>query len=89
LRSIRAYRRAIDRIPHSLRDRVARTFFYQKVRQRPQWRPETRAWVAHLLRDDLRTFLIEHGKPADFWNLDAALPQARPLVAAAPDRVTV
>jgi Sulfotransferase domain len=74
LRSIPGYRRAVDRLPLSLRDRVARTFFYQTVRQRPQWRPETRAWVAHLLRDDLRSFLTQFGKPADFWNLDPAIP---------------
>jgi hypothetical protein len=77
LRSIRVYRRAVDRLPYALRNRVARTFFYQKVRQRPQWRPETRAWVSHLLRDDLRSFLIEYGKPADFWNLAPEIPPER------------
>jgi hypothetical protein len=88
LRSIDVYRRAVDRLPFSLRDRVARTFFYHKVRQRPQWQSETRAWVSHLLRDDLRTFLVEYGKPADFWNLDAAIPEERPCVAATPEKVT-
>jgi Sulfotransferase domain len=88
LRSIGPYRRAVDRLPFSLRDRVARTFFYHKLRQRPQWQPETRAWVSHLLRDDLREFLVEYGKPADFWNLDAAIPEERPRVAATPEQVT-
>jgi hypothetical protein len=82
LRSIGVYRRAVDRLPYSLRKRLARTLFYQKVRERPQWRPETRAWVSHLLRDDLRTFLIEYGKPADFWNLEAAIPEEPRRVAA-------
>jgi Sulfotransferase domain len=85
LRSIRVYRRAVDRVPFFLRDTVARTFFYQKVRQRPQWRPETRAWVSHLLRDDLRTFLRQYGKPPDFWNLEPALPEVRRRVPAAPE----
>jgi hypothetical protein len=82
LRSIRTYRRAVDRLPSGLRDTVARTFFYHKVKERPQWKPETRAWVSHLLRDDLRAFLIENGKPPDFWNLDAAVPAPRPHFAA-------
>jgi hypothetical protein len=82
LRSIRVYRRAVDRVPFFLRDTVARTFFYQKVTQRPQWRPETRAWVSHLLRDDLRSFLTKYGKPADFWNLEPTLPEERPRLAA-------
>ena len=30
---------------------------------------ETREWVAGLLRDDLRKFLVRYGKPADFWNI--------------------
>jgi hypothetical protein len=89
LRSIGVYRRAVDRLPYSLRNRVARTLFYQKVRERPQWRPETRAWVSHLLRDDLRAFLTEYGKPADFWNLEAAIPEERRRVPAPKEPVNV
>jgi hypothetical protein len=88
LRSIGVYRRTVDRLPFALRNRVARTLFYQKVRQRPQWRPETRAWVSHLLRDDLRSFLTEYGKPADFWNLDPAIPERPRQVAAASEAAT-
>jgi hypothetical protein len=70
LRSIWIYRRAVDRLPFAMRDRIARKFFYRKFHQRPQWRSESRAWVADLLRDDLQTFLVRYGKPADFWTFD-------------------
>lgn len=73
LRSISLFRRAVDRLPFAPRDRIARTLFYRKIRQRPAWHPETRAWVAELLRDDLQTFLRQYGKPADFWNFDGVL----------------
>lgn len=73
LRSIPLYRRAVDRLPFAPRDRFARTFFYRKIRRRPNWHPETREWVAELLRDDLQTFLRQYGKPADLWNLDGVL----------------
>jgi hypothetical protein len=71
LRSMALYRRAVRRIPFGFRDRLARKLLYRKVRGRPTWRPETRAWVADLLRDDLRAFLARYGKPAGFWALDA------------------
>jgi hypothetical protein len=71
LRSIPLYRRAVDRLPFTPRDAIARKLLYHKVRSRPEWNPETRAWVAQQLRDDLRKFLVQYGKPADFWNLDA------------------
>jgi hypothetical protein len=73
LRSIALYKRAVDRLPFAPRDRIARTFFYRKIRRRPAWHPETRAWVADLLRDNLQRFLLDHGKPADFWNFDGVL----------------
>jgi hypothetical protein len=73
LRSISLYRRAVDRLPFAPRDRIARTLLYRKVRQRPTWHPETRAWVADFLRDDLRRFLVRYGRPDDFWNLDHVL----------------
>jgi len=69
LRSISLYRRAVDRLPFPVRDRMARKLFYRKVRQRPQWRPETRAWVADLLHNDLHAFLARYGKSRDLWNL--------------------
>jgi Sulfotransferase domain len=78
LRSIPLYRRAMWRIPFSFRDRLARKFLYRKVTGRPQWKPETRSWVADLLRDDLRTFLVRYGKPADFWSFDAGPESAHP-----------
>jgi hypothetical protein len=77
LRSISLYRRAIDRLPFAPRDRIARTLLYHRIRQRPSWHPETRAWVADLLRDDLQQFLAEYGKMADFWNLDGVLDAVR------------
>ena len=73
LRSISFYRRAVDRLPFAPRDRIARTLLYRRIRQRPDWHPETRAWVADLLRDDLRRFLVQYGKKADFWNFDGVL----------------
>ena len=44
--------------------------------------------VSHLLRDDLRAFLVEYGKPADFWNLDPAIPERSRQVAAASEGAT-
>lgn len=73
LRSIPFYRRAIDRLPFGPRDLIARTLLYRKIRQRPEWHPETRACVAESLRDDLQRFLMQQGKPLDFWNLDGVL----------------
>jgi hypothetical protein len=73
LRSISFYRRAIDRLPFGPRDLIARTLLYRKIRQRPGWHPDTRACVAEHLRDDLRKFLVQQGKPPDFWNLDGVL----------------
>jgi Sulfotransferase domain len=73
LRSIGIYRRAVDRLPFGPRDRIARTLFYRKIRQWPEWHPETRAWVTDLLRSDLRRFLLQHGKMDDFWNLGGVL----------------
>src|ERR1700722_13406691 len=70
LRSISIYLRELDRLSFAPRGRIARTLFYRKIRQRPAWDPETRAWVMELLRDDLQTFLRQYGKPADFWNFD-------------------
>jgi hypothetical protein len=70
LRSIPIYRRAVDRLPFTPRDAIARKLFYRKVRNRPVWNPDSRARVAEMLRDDLQKFLVQHGKPADFWNLD-------------------
>jgi Sulfotransferase domain len=77
LRAISLYRRAVDRLPFTPRDAIARKLFYRKARNRPVWNPEMRARVADVLRDDLRKFLVQHGKPSDFWNLDSM-----------PDRVT-
>jgi hypothetical protein len=73
LRSISIYRRAIDRLPFGPRDLIARTLLYRKIRQRPGWHPETRSCVAELLRDDLQRFLVQQGKPPDFWNLEGVL----------------
>lgn len=70
LRSIPLYRRAIDRLPFTPRDAIARKLFYRKIRNRPTWNPEARARVAEILRDDLQKFLVQYGKPADFWDLD-------------------
>jgi Sulfotransferase domain len=72
LRAISLYRRAVDRLPFTPRDAIARKLFYRKARNRPMWNPETRARVANVLRDDLRKFLVQYGKPADFWNVDRA-----------------
>lgn len=73
LRSIPIYRRAMCRIPFGFRDRIARKILYRKVRRRPRWHPESRAWVTGLLRDDLRTFLARYGKPAGFWAREATV----------------
>jgi len=77
LRSISLYRRAVDRLPFTPRDVIARTLFYRKARNRPLWNPETRARVSERLRDDLRKFLVQYGKQPDFWNCENV-----------PDRVT-
>jgi len=39
------------------------------VQGRPEWVPETQAWVVDLLREDTETFLARYGKPRDFWTL--------------------
>lgn len=70
LRSISLYRRAVDRLPFAPRDWIARKLFYRRVLERPRWKPQTREWVADLLRDDLHVFLKRYGKPDHFWKLD-------------------
>jgi hypothetical protein len=39
---------------------------------RPQWSPDTRRWVIEELIEGSRAFLARYGKPADFWDLQAA-----------------
>jgi hypothetical protein len=73
IRSIPGYRRVARQLPRPWRERVARRSLFRKLRQRPAWRPATRAWVSDVLKDDLQAFLSQNGKRTDFWNLDAPM----------------
>lgn len=37
---------------------------------RPQWDPDTRAWFAEQVGDDLHSFLEFYGKPKDHWGVE-------------------
>jgi len=69
MQALPGYRKFARRVPRPFRMRVARRYFFRGVTSRPHWQPDTREWVADLLRDDLRSFLVRYGKPADFWSL--------------------
>ncbi|MHC4392592.1 MAG: hypothetical protein ACYTFT_05730 [Planctomycetota bacterium] len=49
-----------------LRPRL-RPYVTQPIRSRPEWDPDTRAWVAERVEPDAAQFLTHYGKPADFW----------------------
>lgn len=69
LQRVPAYQKAVRRIPYEWRDRVAKKYLFRQAKSKPTWSLENREWVADILRDDLRAFLVRYGKPADFWHV--------------------
>jgi len=51
---------------------VLRLPFTRGLTPRPEWMPETLAWVEERIVDDNRQFLRRYGKPADFWTYGGA-----------------
>lgn len=47
--------------------RLKRRLFFKKVSGRPEWSADTRLLVQAQLKADLETFLLNHGKPVDYW----------------------
>ncbi|MDJ0615309.1 MAG: sulfotransferase [Calothrix sp. MO_192.B10] len=75
LREYSIFRNAVKLVPESFRISIKRQLFFQKIKSKPQWNPETREWVADLLEADTHKFLEYCGKTKDFWNLrDSGLP---------------
>ena len=69
LRTLPLFSTAVKLIPKSLRDSTKQRFFFKAVKDRPNWDPEVRKWVADLLEEDTASFLEHCGKPSDLWKL--------------------
>ena len=66
LRKIPGFERLRDFAPSGARESLRR-ILKKPVGDRPEWTPESRAWVLEQLRDDTAAFLAACGKPADYW----------------------
>jgi len=54
-------------LPKPLRIKLSRRFLTTKVEERPQYDPETLAWLVDFLKEDSRKLLEYCGRPADYW----------------------
>ncbi|MHC4822384.1 MAG: sulfotransferase domain-containing protein [Planctomycetota bacterium] len=59
----------VDRLPRPLCQRFSQMFLRVRLRERPTWDDETRAWALDQLRDDLQVFLERHADGRDLWRL--------------------
>ena len=72
LRRVPGYTPLRDRLaPQHLR-RLFKPLLTRPIVARPEFDPQTQAWAADQLAADALQFLTFYGKPADYWNLNAA-----------------
>lgn len=69
LRQYSLYRAVTKLIPPAWRNSLRKKFLFKKIQGKPDWQPETRAWVASILESDTLQFLEQYGKPQNFWQL--------------------
>ena len=67
----RIYALSASRLPGRLRDELNRRILRRKVRERPVWAPETRAWAWKRIGADIELFLDRQGFSRDVWRLPA------------------
>lgn len=69
LREYSLFRASRKLIPKSVREHIKKSLLFKKVKNRPQWHPKTREWLADTIEDDTVKFLEYYGKSKNFWNL--------------------